>query len=247
MLSCDGGALLRAVILTVPLQTNDYWKKNNYQTLTGIEPGWQGIFATCDKGRESRAVAEMYSILEECAAKLYPEMSKEGSKNAEEEDEKEDIEAAINKELLETKDKKKKNDRPFASVMMDVLCVTFFRLKQPLEATDIVRALCESAQKPEGGTIRSKYIHRLTPITRTGKATVEGIREVAMAVLAPHFHSGQQGIKFAIRPTSRNHNVLSRDVIIRTIASCVGAAHTVDLKNPDLLILVELYKVMCVG
>jgi hypothetical protein len=125
--------------------------------------------------------------------------------------------------LSDTKNEKKKDGRSIASVMMDVPCgrlpnsetfvscdgmlmwvlafapqtvtVTFFRLKPPLEATDIVRTLCESAQKPEGGTIRSKFIHRLTPVTRTGKATLEGVKEVAMTVLAPHFHSGQEGIK----------------------------------------------------
>ncbi|KAI5855267.1 hypothetical protein BZA05DRAFT_391059 [Tricharina praecox] len=226
-------------------KTNHQWKKNNFQTLTGIELGWQGIFATCDKGRESRAVAEMYSILEECASKLYPDMKKDGEGAADSDDEEEDIESAIKKELADNKDKKKKDTRSIASVKIDTMCVTFFRLKPPLEATGMVRALCESASNPVGGSIRSKFVHRLTPVTRTGKATLEGLREVAAEVLKPHFHSGQEGIKFAIRPTTRNHSILKRDEIIRTIASCVGPSHTVDLKNPDLLILVELYKNVC--
>ena len=64
--------------------------------------------------------------------------------------------------------------------------------------TEMVEALCESAMKSGPGSIRSKYVHRLTPITRTGKATLEGIREVAKEVLAPHFHSGQKGIKVCL-------------------------------------------------
>lgn len=47
--------------LTAP-QTAHFWKR---QTAAVIEPGWQGIFATCDKGKEARAVSEMYPILEE--------------------------------------------------------------------------------------------------------------------------------------------------------------------------------------
>jgi len=76
--------------------------------------------------------------------------------------------------------------------------VTFFRLKPPLEATAIVRALCESAMNPASGSIRSKFVHRLTPITRTGKATLEGLRDVATEVLKSHFHSGQEGIKVGL-------------------------------------------------
>lgn len=30
-----------------------------------IEANWRGIFATCDQGRESRCVAELYRLFEE--------------------------------------------------------------------------------------------------------------------------------------------------------------------------------------
>ena len=50
-------------------------------------------------------------------------------------------------------------------------------------------------------------------------------------------------IKFAIRTTIRNHSTLTRDGVIKQVADAVGQSHTVDLKNYDLLILVEIYKV----
>ena len=43
----------------------------------------------------------------------------------------------------------------------------------------------------------------------------------------------------------RNHNTLSREVIIQTIASNVPTGHKVDLKDPTLSILVEVFKVIC--
>ena len=49
--------------------------------------------------------------------------------------------------------------------------------------------------------------------------------------------------QFAIRPTTRNSNILRREVVIQTVASVVGPDHRVDLQNPDLVILVEVYKV----
>jgi hypothetical protein len=49
--------------------------------------------------------------------------------------------------------------------------------------------------------------------------------------------------KFAIRPSIRNNKEFLRDGVINTIAAAVGPGHKVDLKNYDLLILVEIYKV----
>lgn len=42
---------------------------------------------------------------------------------------------------------------------------------------------------------QSKWTQRLTPVTRTGKATLEGLEEVAKEVLKPYFHEGQEGVK----------------------------------------------------
>lgn len=50
-------------------------------------------------------------------------------------------------------------------------------------------------------------------------------------------------MQFAIRPSIRNHNQLSRDTVIKTVAAAVGSGHKVDLKDFDLLILVDIYKV----
>lgn len=49
--------------------------------------------------------------------------------------------------------------------------------------------------------------------------------------------------QFAIRPTLRNHNILARDSVIKQVASIVGPGHQVDLKNYELLVVVEVYQV----
>ena len=46
-------------------------------------------------------------------------------------------------------------------------------------------------------------------------------------------------MKYAIRPNSRDNNVLSRDSIIQVIGSVIGRDHPVDLKGYDVMILVE--------
>ncbi|KAL7275619.1 hypothetical protein RUND412_001430 [Rhizina undulata] len=241
-------------------KTKEYWRKVglSYQSITGIESGTQGIFATCDRRLEPKCVMELYGLLEKVTARLYglnfDEKREEGSVKEEveeeEEEEEEDIEAAIRKEIAGMKDKKKnkkeKEDKPFVSVKLDAQCVVFFRMKPPCVPTEMVYALCEEAEKARGDSDAfCNFTHRLTPVSRVGKATLEGITELAKEVLAPHFHAGQECVKFAIRPTTRNHNVLHRDEIIKCVADVVGGNHKADLKNPDVIIMVELYKNIC--
>ncbi|TGZ81196.1 hypothetical protein EX30DRAFT_306517 [Ascodesmis nigricans] len=237
------GQCLRPRTRSLTHTQGNAWKQG--YSITGIEAGFKGIFATCDRGKEGKCVSEMYGLLEDCAEKLY------GLKNGEEEDAEqsddggiEDIEAALKKEMAELEGEgKKKKDKKIASVKIDADCVLFFRLKSPCDPVEMVTELCKSAQTT--GNRRMKFLSRLTPVELTGKATLESIEKVAATVLKPHFHDGQEGLKFAIRPTSRNHHVLKRDEIIRCVAKCVGPKHTVDLKNYDLLILVEIYKNIC--
>ena len=129
----------------------------------------------------------------------------------------------------------------FISVKIDAQCIVYFRTNAPIQPSSFVHAICTDFAS--SGTRQSRWTSRLTPIERTGKATVEGIEEVAKHVLKPWFHEGQTGVAFAIKPTLRHHDVLTRDIIITTVARCVGQSHRVDLKNYDVLILVEVYKV----
>jgi len=131
----------------------------------------------------------------------------------------------------------------FISVKLDAQCVVYFCTNPPIQPSSFVHAICTDFAA--SGVKQCRWTNRLTPIELTGKATVEGIEEVAMHVLKPWFHEGQTGVAFAIRPSLRNHDVLTRDIIIETVARCVGRGHRVDLRNYDVLILVEVYKNMC--
>lgn len=50
-------------------------------------------------------------------------------------------------------------------------------------------------------------------------------------------------LQFAIRPSIRANSKFKRDDVIKTVARVVGPGHSVDLKNYDLLILVEVAQV----
>ncbi|KAK2871853.1 hypothetical protein FQN49_002764 [Arthroderma sp. PD_2] len=120
----------------------------------------------------------------------------------------------------------------------------FVKTDKALNPVDIVHRLCIDAQThPEQR--RSRWVKRLTPVTSMKKILGGGLEELAHDVLKPHFHSGGPPRKYAIRPTIRNNTDCHRDSVIKLVASIVGSGHSVDLKNYDLLILVEVIQTMC--
>lgn len=50
-------------------------------------------------------------------------------------------------------------------------------------------------------------------------------------------------LQYAIRPTLRSNRKFNRDTVIKTVADIVGPEHSVDLKNYDLIILVDVIQV----
>ncbi|KAF7681561.1 hypothetical protein GT037_000537 [Alternaria burnsii] len=223
-----------------------------------IKPGDAGIWATCAMKKEAKSVSDLRDLFQEYATTLYGTAESNGTAAQDSSDsEGGDIEAEINKELA---DIRKPTTKPlFTSLKLDTQCLMFFRTRSPIEPVTFVHKICQDiANGAQPKNLR--YVKRLTPITATDKATPQGLEAVAKEVLAPHFHgAGQVGKKmmqprrakifanarwpkFAIRPSIRNNKEFLRDGVINTIAAAVGPGHKVDLKNYDLLILVEIYK-----
>ncbi|KFY73854.1 hypothetical protein V499_06085 [Pseudogymnoascus sp. VKM F-103] len=217
-----------------------------------IEPGDAGIWATCMKSKEGKATEELKSLFEHSAEKFY-----NISPVKEDEDEDEDIEASIRKEISDmaaTKDAPKL----FQPVFLDVQCVLFFKLQPAIEPVDFVHRICEEAASNPTGR-KHRFLNRLTPMTRMGRATQADLEGLAREVLQKHFRlvdgDGTEGkagesdaqdfCSYAIRPTIRNHSLLKRDVVINTIANLIDKSHKVSLTNPDKVILVELYQNVC--
>ncbi|PBP20855.1 26S protease regulatory subunit 6B [Diplocarpon rosae] len=228
-----------------------------------IEPGNSGIWATCAKGQEGRATEELKVMFDECAERFYGIKPHTGD-NGNDEDE-DDIEASIQKELA-AMDTKQNNNRLFSPVHLDIPCVLFFRTRQPIDPIDFVHRICkEIVVNP--GIRRMKYVNRLTPMALMAKASEKGLEGLAMTVLQEHFNLAEKvgdkeavereeveeavsGTKpncsYAIRPTTRNHTApLKRDYLIQAIASSISSTHKVNLTAPDKVIVVEVYQSVC--
>jgi len=152
---------------------------------------------------------------------------------------------------------KEKPLQPFSPVHLDLQCVLFFKTRPPIEPVDFVHRICRDvASKP--GVMRSRYLNRLTPMTLLGRATEKGVEEVGKAVLKGHFQlaRGEESpvrstnpeiaaCSYAIRPTIRNHNTLSRGEVINQVAALIGEKHPVNLTKPDKVIIIEIFQTVC--
>ena len=51
--------------------------------------------------------------------------------------------------------------------------------------------------------------------------------------------------QYAIRHNVRNHETFKSSEVIQKVASVIDTRHKVDLSNPDKVILVEVYQLVC--
>ncbi|RYC57189.1 hypothetical protein CHU98_g9020 [Xylaria longipes] len=215
-----------------------------------LEVGDMGFWVTCQRQKEMRAADEILSICEDYGQKLFGI----NSDATDEDQEQEDIEAAIEKELAAMKKPSSKpKDGPFDLLRMNVDCVLFMRTRAPVDPLVLVREICKDAAASKDRSMwRSRFINKLTPITLTGKATEKGLEDVAEKVLAEHFQlaegetetgdSEDSACSYAIRPTLRAHTTLRRSGVIDKVAKMISKRHKVDLKNPDKVIIIEIFQ-----
>lgn len=213
----------------------DKWRKQQQQSgKTIIESGDWGVLVTCDMGRERKCVAEALDLFSQQIDDATDEI-KDGEEDEPSED---DIATQIKKEVEGLKPSSEK-PRRFRAIRMDIPCVSFIRFDKSIDPVQLVHELCVAANaNPERK--RSRWIQRMIPLSSVKKTLSVEIEEFAREILKPHFHAGGPPRKYAIRPTVRNNNKYTRDIIIKTVADVVGPGHPVDLKNYDLLIIVEV-------
>ncbi|KAI0118112.1 hypothetical protein F4776DRAFT_266737 [Hypoxylon sp. NC0597] len=218
----------------------------------GLEAGDVGISTTTVKGRERQALEEMLDICEQYAEELYGIKCQDTAEA--EDDEDDDIEAAIKKEVEGMKSADKAKDSVFEPIRLDLDCLTFIKTKPPIDPVELVKQICNDAKDAKDKTQRrSRFINRFTPVTASAKATDAGLEEVAMKVLGEHFQlagddneqAKPDAYSYAIRPTFRAHNTLKRDDVIKKVASLIAPRHKVNLSSPDKVILIDIYQTFC--
>ncbi|SPO01328.1 related to P.falciparum dihydropteroate synthase [Cephalotrichum gorgonifer] len=232
--------------------------KNNLSHLlrmgTTIEAGDVGIWVTCQRGLEKKAMAEMTRVCEELGESMYgiKPRSSEAEKAAEEDSDSRgeiDISDAVAAELEEMKAEAKKQGG---------LRLPPRATRSPVDPVAFVDAICDGAAECGGGMVDRKlrHVNRLTPVVTIGKALDRGIEKVGREVLGRFFElvaeEGAAEVEradippctFAIRQSIRA-SAMKRDELINRVAALVGPKHKVKLESPDKVILVDIFKNHC--
>merc|ERR1712059_59465 len=108
--------------------------------------------------------------------------------------------------------------------------------------------IIEEISENKGG--KSRYILRMIPIMGTCKAYEKNMEELFNRILSNILVEDKE-VSYCVMFKTRNNTQVKRDDVIRLVGSCVreqAAKSVVDLKNPNLGIVVEVIRsICCVG
>lgn len=197
---------------------------------------------------------EVYNLLNEYAEKLYPASEgQETVSSADAHEEKSDTESedetdiadVLKRELESLKNDSQKSLRHkrFQVVETGASNCIFIKtnLPSPIELTTaIIKDLITTRVQ------KTRHVLRLLPIMATCKANLPDIMECAGKLFDKYFL--KKPSTFAVIFNKRFNSSVSRDMIIKELAELVvikNGDNKADLKNPELCIIVEIIKGIC--
>ncbi|TFK49599.1 hypothetical protein OE88DRAFT_1682635 [Heliocybe sulcata] len=199
-----------------------------------------GVWVTCVKGKERQTVGELYDLFSALAEEMWPERGEKDGDGMDQEEE--DLEAQIAREVAAMK--KPRKEQMFANCKTDTPCVIFISCKPPVDPVAMVLKYVNDVVHT--GITRTKYSQRLTPVSGSCVANTPEICGLFKKVVLPFFENADdKKYTYKIELRSRNHHTIARDPLLAELAALVPATHKVDLKNPEVFILVELFKSVC--
>ncbi|KAJ3185246.1 hypothetical protein HDU85_001296 [Gaertneriomyces sp. JEL0708] len=200
-----------------------------------VDPGMQGILVFCTMNKEKLAVTELRNwftdFVEDTPAK-------------DESDSADDIEDSLEKELEGLKRSRSERKEQFMWCKTDMDCIVFLQTQSPLAPADFVYKVLSDLDRNK--VKKTRYTMRLHPVERTCRAFMDDIKDLAKKICSPHFHvENQTPVKWACEAKVRWNDIIKKDELIKEIADIVGGRHVVDLKSPELTVIVEIFKNIC--
>ncbi|KAJ7707483.1 hypothetical protein B0H17DRAFT_1032850 [Mycena rosella] len=201
-----------------------------------------GVWVTCVKGKEKQAVGELYELLGGLASELWPEVQERDDDDSGAEEEELSIEAQIASEVSAMK--RPKNEQRFTNCQTNTPCVVFISCKLPVDPVKLVTTHMNNVEAT--GVTHTRYSLRFSPVVASCVTNLPEIQALCRTVFEPFFGDAVgQKFKYKIELRIRNHTTIGRTDLIEAIAKCVPEGHTVDLDDPELSILVEVFKSVC--
>lgn len=205
-----------------------------------LEPGIKGFLVTCNF-KERDSIRECYGLLNE----YYKKSLKEPEVKEEEkpDDDDDDITSQIQNQIEKTNKQLKERILLFQSIDTGVQNCLFIKtsIEDPIAlGSTIMRDLAETKIK------RTKVTLRLLPIQSVCKSKMEDIIDAAGLLFDQYFL--KEPVTFSINYNKRFNNDIKRDEVIKELADIVSMKnplHKVNLKEPQLSIIVEVIKGCC--
>ncbi|NXC15885.1 THUM1 protein, partial [Corythaeola cristata] len=205
------------------------------------------ILITCNMN-ERKCVGEAYSLLGEYGDLLYgPEQfsdHEERLSGSEREEDEDDVEAALKKEVGQIRASTEQKLRRFQSVESGANNVVFIRTRG-IEPENLVHHILKDMHATKKK--KTRVILRMLPISGTCKAFMEDMKKYTETFFEPWFKAPNKST-FQIVYKARNNSHMSREEVIKELAGIVGSLNPenkVDLNNPQYTIVVEIIKNVC--
>jgi len=206
-----------------------------------------GVWVSCVKGKEKQTVGEVYELFDSIASELWPivDAAHEYHSENEEPDTELSLEAQVANEVSAMKRPRSQNPaQRFANCQTNTPCVIFISCKPPVDPVELVVKYIKTVETT--GVPRTRYTHRLVPVSGTCVANLPEIQALCRHTFKSFFdRHGDSKFKYKIELRVRNHTTIPRPTLIQHVAQCVPEGHTVDLENPQIFILVEVFKSIC--
>ena len=153
-----------------------------------------------------------------------------------------DIDAEIAKEIAELKEDKKR----FQLVNTSLNNIMFIAVNDDaIDICELVHNILTTLR--ENKQRKTRFTQRLLPVSHTCYASIEDITKTAKTMLKDAFYHTTPKT-FGIIFKSRNNSSISRDAIIKAVASVATDGETfaesnkVDLENPEYAIVINIIK-----
>ncbi|XP_028404432.1 THUMP domain-containing protein 1-like [Dendronephthya gigantea] len=161
---------------------------------------------------------------------------------SENESDENDIEKTIAKEIKEIKSLKE--SRRFQEIPTGVNAILF--IKTTLSKKDLNKLIqCILSDIAKTGQNKTRNFQRLVPITEICAADLESINDTVLKHFLPEKDS-KDCLSMCVQYKSRFNSSLIKDDVISQVSSIfLNSGHKVDLKNPDIVVIVEVMKGLC--
>ncbi|KAJ3100050.1 hypothetical protein HDU97_002534 [Phlyctochytrium planicorne] len=189
------------------------------------------------------AIKEVMNLLDEYADMWYGEVGTSTQQNSDDDEENEEsIEDAFAKELKGLKGSAKTKRFHWLDIGID--CCFFIKMEDPIVPVDftvrVLNDLYETKKK------KTRYTLRLVPLYEICTATMEHVMELAKRIIPEHFQGDNiEPMKYSVVFNRRNSDRLNRDELIPAFVELIGDRHTVDIKTPEIVVIVEAFRGVC--